>query len=605
MPHALSFLFTRLLRATRQVPRFPHAISLVWTAARFWTIPWAALLIAQGLLPIATVYLTRPLVDSLLSAIRSGGSFRPALIKAVLMAGVLLAAEALRGLESWVRTAQSELVRNHIRQRVQAKSAEVDLGFYETPDFFDHLHRAKAEAAHVPLALIENLGGLAQNGITLVAMAVVLTTFGLWLPLALLASTLPALYVVLRYAVRQHEWWVRATPDERRADYYDSVLTSRDHAAELRLFDLGPRFQACFRDLRSELSGERIALARGQSLAGFAAGAAALAITGLSLLWMGRRAFRGQASAGDLALFYQAFQQGLGLARTLLGNVGQIYRNSLFLEGLFEFLDLEPLIANGPDPVSGPERLCRGIRFRSVAFRYPGSTRLALEDFSLEVKAGTIVAIVGENGAGKSTLIKLLCRFYDPDSGSIEIDHRNLRDFALEGLRSRISVLFQEPAHYNATVAANIAPWDGAALEAIEKAARAAGADSVAAKLPLGYEHMLGRWFRDGAELSVGEWQRIALARAFLREAPILVLDEPTSAMDPWAEADWLERFRKLAVGRTAVLITHRFTTARIADRIAVVVDGRVVEQGTHEELLERGGRYAAGWTAQFEGSIR
>jgi ATP-binding cassette, subfamily B, bacterial len=210
--------------------------------------------------------------------------------------------------------------------------------------------------------------------------------------------------------------------------------------------------------------------------------------------------------------------------------------------------------------------------------------------------------IVGENGAGKSTLIKLLCRFYDPDSGSIEIDGRNLRDFALEGLRSRISVLFQEPAHYNATVAANIAPWDGASPESMENAARAAGADAVAAKLPLGYEHMLGRWFRDGAELSVGEWQRIALARAFLRAAPILVLDEPTSAMDPWAEADWLERFRKLAVGRTAVLITHRFTTARIADRVAVMADGRVVEQGTHEELLARGGRYASGWATQVEG---
>jgi ATP-binding cassette, subfamily B, bacterial len=605
MPRTLSFLFTRLARATRQLPRFPHAASLVWTAARGWTIAWAALLIAQGLLPVVTVYLTRPLVDSALAAIRSGGSFRPALIMASLMAGVLLAGEALRGLESWVRTAQSELVRNHIRQRVQAKSAVVDLGFYETPDFFDRLHRAKDEAAHVPLALIENLGGLVQNGITLVAMAAVLTTFGFWLPVALLAGTLPALCVVLRYAVRQHEWWVRATPDERRSDYYDWVLTSRDHAAELRLFDLGPRFQACFRDLRSKLAGERIALARGQSLAEFGAGAAALVISGLSLLWMGRRAFRGQASAGDLALFYQAFQQGLGLTRTLLGNVGQIYRNSLFLDGLFEFLELRPLIASGTNAAPGPERLRRGIRFRNVAFRYPGSTRLALEDFSLEVKAGTIVAIVGENGAGKSTLVKLLCRFYDPDSGTIEMDDRSLRDFSLEGLRSRISVLFQEPAHYNATVAGNIAPWDGASPEAIDKAARAAGADTVAGKLPLGYEHMLGRWFEDGAELSVGEWQRIALARAFLRAAPILILDEPTSAMDPWAEADWLERFRKLAAGCTAVLITHRFTTARIADRVAVMVDGRVVEQGTHEELVARGGRYASGWAAQVEGSIQ
>jgi ATP-binding cassette subfamily B protein len=600
-----SFLFSRLRRAANQLPRFPHAASLVWTAARRWTLAWAALLIAQGLLPVALVYLTRPLVNSVLAAIRPGGQLRPALVNAGLMAGVLLAIEALRSLDSWIRTAQAELVRNHISRLVQEKSAAVDLGFYETPDFFDHLHRARAEAATVPLALIGNLGGLAQNGITLVAMAGVLTTFGLWLPLALLASTLPALYVVIRYTVRQHEWWVRTTPDERRANYYDWVLTSREHAPELRLFGLAPYFQSCFGAVRSKLAGERIALAQGQSAAEFGAGAAALGISAISILWMGARAVRGQASPGDLALFYQAFQQGLGLMRTLLGNVGQIYRNSLFLEGLFEFLDLKPAITNTAEPLPAPNPPRFGIRFRQVAFRYPGGTRLALEDFSLDVPAGRITAIVGENGAGKSTLIKLLCRFYDPESGSVEIDGRNLRDVAIDDLRRRITVLFQEPAHYNATVAANISPGNGTALAAIEAAARDGGAESIASGLPLGYSHMLGRWFADGAELSVGEWQRIALARAFLRGAPVLILDEPTSAMDPWAEADWLERFSKLAEGRTTILITHRFTTARIADHIAVMAGGRVIEHGTHEELLARGGRYASGWVAQGERLVR
>ena len=638
MPRTLSYLFTRLAQVAAQLPRFPQALSLVWTAARRWTIAWAALLVAQGLAPVATVYLTRPLVDSVLAAMRSGRNFRPALINAALMAAVLLATEALRSLGTWVRTAQGELVRCHIAELVQRKSAAVDLGFYETPEFFDHLHRARGEATSVPLTLIENLGSLAQNGITLVAMAGVLTMFGFWLPLALFASTLPALYVVLRYAVRQHEWWVRATTDERRSAYYDWVLTSRENAAEIRLFGLAPYFHALSRELRNRLAGERIALARGESMAELGAGSAALGISGLSLLWMGARAVRGQASPGDLALFYQAFQQGLGLMRILLGSVAQIYRSGLFLEGLFEFLNLQPLIAEAAVPAPMPDRLRSGIHFRHVAFHYPGSASLALDDFSLDVPAGTMIAIVGENGAGKSTLTKLLCRFYDPDSGSIELDDCNLRDLALDELRQRISVLFQEPAHYAATVSGNIAPARQAPLafvmkqhfqplphghgsecvteprasasgtdmvarletaQAIQDAARAAGADTIAAKLPLGYDHPLGRWFEEGAELSVGEWQRIALARAFFRQSPVLVLDEPTSAMDPWAEAAWLARFRALARGRTAILITHRFTTARIADRIAVMAGGRIVEQGTHEELLACGGRYADGWKAQ------
>jgi ATP-binding cassette, subfamily B, bacterial len=599
MFRASSFLIPRLRRAARQLPRFPHALSLVWTAAPRWTLAWSALLVAQGLLPVALVYLTRPLVNSVLAAIRPGGDFRPALVNAALMAAVLLATEALRSLDSWIRTAQSELVHNHISRLVQEKSAAVDLRFYETPEFFDHLHRARAEAATVPLALIGNLGGLAQNGITLAAMAGVLTTFGLWLPLALLASTLPALYVVIRYTIRQHEWWVRTTPDDRRASYYEWVLTSREYAPELRLFALAPYFQSCFNAVRGKLSGERIALARGQSAAEFAAGTAALGISAFSLLWMGAKAVHGQASAGDLALFYQAFQQGLGLMRTLLGNVGQIYRNSLFLEGLFQFLELRPAITNPAEPLPVPDPPRLGIRFRQVAFRYPGSTTFALEDFSLDVPAGRITAIVGENGAGKSTLIKLLCRFYDPESGSVEIDGRNLRDLPIDDLRRCITVLFQEPAHYNATVAANIAPGKGASMASIVKAARDGGADSIAAGLPKGYDHMLGRWFDDGAEVSVGEWQRIALARAFLRGAPVLVLDEPTSAMDPWAEADWLDRFHRLAQGRTTILITHRFTTARIADHIAVMAGGRVIEYGDHDALLARAGMYASGWVAQ------
>jgi ATP-binding cassette subfamily B protein len=279
----------------------------------------------------------------------------------------------------------------------------------------------------------------------------------------------------------------------------------------------------------------------------------------------------------------------------------QLYANTLFLGNLFDFLALEPKVLN-PTPAKSLPALRQAIRFRGVSFRYPGTSRPALRDLDLEIPAGRITAVVGSNGAGKSTLIKLLNRFYDPEDGGIEIDGADLRTVDLDSLRASITVLFQQPVHYNATVAGNIALGDIASAPdraAIRTAAEAAGAEEIVRGLPSGYDQLLGRWFENGTELSAGEWQRIALARAFLRQAPILVLDEPTSAMDPWAESDWLRRFRQLAAGRTALVITHRFSTARIADMIHVMSDGCVIECGSHEQLIAAGGRYAQGWIAQ------
>jgi ATP-binding cassette subfamily B protein len=602
----LRILAGKLRIALAQLAHLPRALGLVWAAARGWAVAWAALLLVQGLLPVATVYLTRLLVDRLVAAAGAGGGWdalAPLLGTVALMAGVVLLGEALRSAAVWVRTAQAELLKDHISGLIHQQSAAADLAFYESPEYHDRLHRARDEAGYRPVALVEGLGQLLQNGVTLLAMGAVLLPFGWWLPAALLFSTLPAFGVVLHYNLQQHHWRQRTTADERRGWYFDWLLTSGDTAAELRLFGLGPLFQALYQALRARLRGERLRLARRGAAAELAGGTVALLVTGGAMAWMVSQALSGAITLGVLALFYQAFQQGQRLMRSLLDGVGQVYTNVLFLGNLFEFLALRPRVTDPPHPVE-LTALRRGIVFHGVTFRYPGGDRVALDDFSLTIPAGQVAALVGPNGAGKSTLVKLLCRLYDPDGGRIELDGTDLRELEVAKLRRLITVLFQQPVHYSATVAENVALGGLAepSREEVEEAGRAAGADEPVARLPKGYDTLLGKWFAGGTELSVGEWQRLALARAFLRRAPILLLDEPTSAMDSWAEADWHERFRRLAAGRTVLIITHRFTTAMRADVIHVMAEGRVAESGSHQELLARGGLYARSWAAQMRG---
>ncbi len=600
-------LTAKLRKALAQLPYLLRALGLVWQVARGWTIAWFSLLAVQGLLPAASVYLTKLVVDGLVGALKNGGSWqdvRAVLILVAALAGVMLLMEVARGAIGWIRTVQAELLQDHINGLIHEKSAAADLAFYEFPDYYDHLHRARSEASYRPVALLENLGSLFQNGITLVAMGAILIPLGPWLSLALIISTLPAFFVVAHYALVQYQWRLRTTADDRRTWYYDWVLTAAEAAAELRLFGLAKHFRSAYQNLRRKLRLERLQLARRQSLAELGASVIALLITGAALVWMVWKAMKGFVTLGDLALIYAAFNQGQRLMRTLLESVGQLYANSLFLGNLFEFLALEPIIVEpAAEEAATPRDLREEISFHNVSFSYPQSERRALDDFSLTIPAGQIVALVGPNGAGKTTLVKLLCRFYDPMSGRIEIDGTNIKQIPTTCLRRLITVLFQQPFHYNATVGENISYGDlehDPELSEIEFAARAAGAEEIIARLPEGYASILGRWFAGGTELSVGEWQRIALARAFLRQAPIIVLDEPTSALDPWAEADWLTRFRELAVGRTAIIITHRFTTAMHADIIHVMEHGRIIEAGSHYDLLDRDGLYADSWKRQM-----
>jgi ATP-binding cassette subfamily B protein len=593
----------RMDAVKEQAPYIPRALRMVWDSSRALSLVWLGAVVVQGVLPAFTVILTKYLVDEALKVLQSGGAWvdvRSFLIPAALMAFVMLAQELISGASRWVRMAQAMAVTQHVEKLVHQKSISVDFSFYDSADYYDRLHRARGEASSTPLELLGSFGDLLQNLITLLAICAVLVAYAWWLPLVLIVSTLPGLYIALSYIFNEHELTERHTPDNRRCWYYNDLLTSNENAAEVRLFGIGSYYISLYQKLRSVLRGERLNLIRHSVVMGLFTSAFGLLLMVITLLWFGAKAMQGAYSLGDLALLYRAYRNGQGLLRTLLGSIGSVYRNVLYLNHLFEYLDLEPAVRPSPMPVALPKTIRSGIHFNDVTFFYPGSNRPALDGFNLRIGAGDTVAIVGDNGAGKSTLAKLLCRFYDPTQGNITIDGIDIRDLPLEGLRSLFSILFQEPVRYHDSVTANISVGTAHSIndaKRVSAAIRNAGASEIIRRLPDGYDTLLGRLFKQGTELSVGEWQRIALARAYLREAPILVLDEPTSSMDPWSEAEWLKRLAELQQNRTTIIISHRFAVALQATCIHVVDGGKIIESGTHSELMAARGRYAAGWT--------
>ncbi len=604
--------------ASRHLPLLPRTIALVWNAAPGWNLAWLILLVTQSVVPVGLVYLTRVLVNGLTAAVGRGlawDNIRGPIITAAFMGGLTLLGLGLQSLTGWISAVQSETVRDGLARRIHAQSIVIDYRYFEDPDFYDRLHRARVSGAELPLAQTAALGNIFQSGLTLIAMTAVLFRYGPWIPLALLVGTAPALFIVVHNSRRLYLWSRKSTPAQRRVWYYDWLLTSRENAAELRQFGLGGCWNAAYESQRAVLRTERIALAKRQAVGQFAAGTTGLAAGGAALAWMGRGAMRGALSLGDIALFAQAFNQGQSLVRTLLQNAGQMYANLLYLGDFFEFLDLEPGKKIRPPVDSGAAVITAatalpapsaldlqpvGLRLENISFTYPGSKKPAIQGLTLDLEAGKVTAVVGENGAGKSTLNKLITRLHEPSEWRILWNGRDIREFSGDEIRERTTVLLQIPMQYQENAATNIRLGRlGADSAAVGEAAKAAGAADFIERLPRGYETPLGRMFDGGVELSTGEWQKLALARALVRPAPLLLLDEPTSALDAWAEAVWYTRLRRALAGRTMLLITHRLTTAQRADFIGVMSEGRIVEFGTHAGLLASGGRYAEAWASQ------
>jgi ATP-binding cassette subfamily B protein len=582
-----------------QALRVNRAVRLVWQATPGWTLANLLMQIIQGILPLAALYLMKLIVDGVMLSMTAADkteSFSQVMFFIGIAAGIALLYALCQLLANMANQAMSLAVTDHVFDLMHAKSVEVDLEYYENPQYFDTLHRAQQEGPYRPTAIVNDLVRLVQNSVTLIAMAGLLITLHWIIAVILFVAVLPGIFVRIHYSNKLFQWQRQRTTTERQASYLNWILTGDIYAKEVRLFGLGDLLIERFSKLQKQLRVEKLILSQKQSMADFMAQTSATIAVFGSFAYIAYKTVYGHITLGDMVMFFQAFQRGLNAMRDLLGGMASLYEDNLFLSNLFDFLKLRPKVKESAHPTPLPIPIQQGIVFDSVSFQYPSTTRKVLEDISLTIAPGETVALVGRNGCGKTTLAKLICRLYDPQHGSISFDGIDLKEFEIRLLRREISVLFQDFVKYYLTANENI--WFGNVDQPVDEqriqtAADQAGVDELIRQLPHGYETILGKWFDNGEELSRGEWQKIALARAFLRKSQIILLDEPASSLDPRAEYEVFQRFKDLAAGATAIFISHRLSTVKMADRIFVMEKGKIVESGSYDELIEKKGSFA------------
>ncbi len=589
----------------------PKIVRLVWPTSPALTTILALISLAGGFLPALNVWITRGIIDNVIFLLE--GRIH-SMIPIWIFVGALLAVNLVQSLLSTLSNIAQQLLQERVANRVQlmvlGKANSLDLAFFEDSEFYDKMRQASDESIYKPLQIISQLFDFVKTLVTLISMLALLLSLAWWLAIVALLLPIPSFVSSSRYGWRGYQKMRRENPERRRMLYLFRLMTFDTYNKEIKLFNLGNFFLKQYEELAEIFYQENKKIVLGRYLAGFAWGSLSILANSAIYIYVAFKAVARAISVGSLTMYAQAAMQVGSSFQGVLNDLSGIYENNLFVSTLYEFLEYQPRIVSPKEPVVlsfDPASPGLSIEFRDVSFTYPGkdpATQAALRHVSFTIRAGEAVALVGRNGAGKTTIVKLLTRLYDPDEGQILVGGRDIREYDINDLRRVIGVIFQDYVTYYMSARENIGVGridDIEDMDLVERAAWKSGANAVITKLPDGYRTMLGRWFKDGFQLSGGEWQKVALARAFMRDAPILILDEPTSSLDAQAEYEIFTKFRLLTEGKTAVFISHRFSTVRLADRIFVIENGVLQESGSHYELIALNGRYAELFNIQAE----
>ncbi len=588
----------------------------MWLTSRPLTLGTLGLRLIRALLPVMTLFVGKLIIDEVISQSQQPGAFSSLsawyasgridrllwLLGAELALAVL--SDLLGRLVALFDALLAEQFSNATSIRLMEHAATLDLEDFEDSELQDSLERARRQASG-RMTLMSQLFGQAQDVVTIISFAAGLVVYAPWLIALLVLALVPAFLGEAHFNAQSYALRYARTPQQRELDYVRQTGASVESAKEVKIFALNAFLIARYRELATSFYQANRVLA--VQRAGWGGALTALGTVGyyVAYAYLAWRTLAGQFSIGDLTFLAGSFRRLRNLLEGLLVGFSQTAGQALYLDDLFSFFEIEPEIRSPANPRPFPQTLAQGFAFENVGFQYPGAERWAIRHMSFTLHAGEVLALVGENGAGKTTLVKLLARLYDPDEGRILLDGHDLREYDLEALRANIGVIFQDFVRYHMTAAENIAVGR---IEArndrprIVHAAERSLADEVIERLPMRYDQIIGKRFKRGIDLSGGEWQKVAIARAYMRDAQLLILDEPTAALDARSEFDVFQRFKELSRGKTAVLISHRFSSVRMADRILVLVDGAVEASGTHEELLAQRGRYAELFELQAAG---
>jgi ATP-binding cassette subfamily B protein len=606
LPSAEPFNLARFLGVFQYSRR---AVELVWTTSRPLTVALAVLTLIAGSLPAGVAFVGAQIVDSVIAAVKihaaTGATEYLPVLRWVILEAVIVAviAGAQRGLALCQSLLRAQLA-NRVNVMILDKALTLSLEQFEDSEFYDKLTRARREASSRPLSLVMRTFGLVQNAVSLVSFGILLANFSAWAVVILIVAGLPAFIAETRFsgdAFRLFRW---RSPETRMTLYLESVLAREDHAKEVKLFELGPLLLDRYKGIYDKLYAADRDLTIRRDSWGFALGLVSTAALYSAYAWIAIEAIVARITIGEMTMYLMLFRQGQSAVSAILAAIGGMYEDNLYLSTLYEYLEqpvapVHGTVQKGPKPDDG-------IRFENVEFRYPGAETAALSGINLHIRPGESLALVGENGSGKTTLIKLLTRLYQPTAGRVLLEGVDLSEWDAATLRRRIGVIFQDFVRYQLLVGENVGAGDVREFEDRNRWREAADkgmATPFIRELPKEFETQLGKWFKDGRELSGGQWQKIALSRAFMRsEADILVLDEPTASMDAAAEAQVFQHFQSLTRDRIAILISHRFSTVRMADQIAVLDQGRIVELGSHEALVQADGVYARLFALQARG---